>query len=551
MRLTKLKVEDFKRVKLVEIDLADVNILVGGNGSGKSSIIQAIHLACCVMRQVERVEKGKTSTVGIDELDYLPSNNYKLLGHKTVWGNKAGTPSSDVTLGFEHEKVEFTASCELRSARNAGISITGSVPNELTDLLRKKQRFFSAYIPGISGIPNKEEKKSRKVVLKACSYGDSNVILRNALLLLKQQDIQNIALIEGWISEIAEPMEITVEHDDAKDLSISCDVSISGEVRPIELIGTGYLQLIQIFSYVLLFQPGILLIDEPDIHVHPTVQEKLVKVLARVARERNLRILLTTHSPFVVRGGPPDANVYWVNEGHIESNDRRSLELALGWGAFGKKVIIVSEDSHTEFLRMIVSQWPNVERLVTYFPGTGYKGLTTPSQAAEIAAALGEKYKILVHRDRDSLTDLEVEALQQAYAHEGVTLWCPEFSDLEAYFCQITFLQHFLRCSEMEASGFVDQVLNARAEEIREQFNKQRAAHNAELHKAGGSPTNDEVWASFQGRALKGAKGKYVFSQLTNAVPGNAFRREAILKHTLAIDIAPTLKQVIQQMTAQ
>ena len=97
MKLTKLKVEDFKRVKSVEIDLADVNILVGGNGSGKSSIIQAIHLACCVMRQVERVEKGKTSTVGIDELDYLPSNNYKLLGHKTVWGNKAGTPSSDNT----------------------------------------------------------------------------------------------------------------------------------------------------------------------------------------------------------------------------------------------------------------------------------------------------------------------------------------------------------------------------------------------------------------------------------------------------------------------
>ena len=69
MRLTKIKIDSFKRVKSVEFDLADVNILVGVNGSGKSSIIQAIHLACCVMRQADRVEKGGTSTVGIEELE--------------------------------------------------------------------------------------------------------------------------------------------------------------------------------------------------------------------------------------------------------------------------------------------------------------------------------------------------------------------------------------------------------------------------------------------------------------------------------------------------
>ena len=61
-------------------------------------------------------------------------------------------------------------------------------------------KFFSAYIPGISGIPNKEEKKSKKVILKACSYGDSNIILRNVLLLLKNANPDNITQIEDWIS---------------------------------------------------------------------------------------------------------------------------------------------------------------------------------------------------------------------------------------------------------------------------------------------------------------------------------------------------------------
>lgn len=547
MKLIELKVKNFKRVQSVEIDLADVNILVGTNGSGKSSIIQAIHLACCVMRQVDRVENKKTSTVGIDELDYLPSNNYKLLGHKSEWGNKAGTSSSDVTLKFERAQSVFTASCEMRSARNAGISITGSVPSELNEALRKKRKFFSAYIPGISGIPNKEEKKSRKVVLKACSYGDSNVILRNALLLLKQHDSQNITRIETWISDIAEPMKIAVAHDDDKDLSISCNVTVGQDTRPVELIGTGYLQLIQIFSYVLLFEPGILLIDEPDIHLHPTVQEKLVKVLAKVARERQLRVLLTTHSPFVVRGAPPDANIYWVNDGKIESKDRLQVELALGWGAFGKKIIVVSEDTNTDLLKKLIEQWPGLDMFVTYFPGTGYKNITTPKQAAEIAAALGDKYKILVHRDRDSLTDDEVRKLKSTYSDKGATLWFPDLSDIEAYFCNPIFIKNFIGCTDKEASQYVETALTKRAVEIDDKFKAQRREHNKELHGEGGAPTNADVWQTFQQRELKGARGKTVFAELQNIIRNN-FSTKKILEHQFATEIAPSLRIVLQQL---
>ncbi len=549
MKLTKLTVKDFKRVKHVAIDLADVNILVGCNGSGKSSIIQAIHLACCVMRQVYRVEKGKTSTVGIDELDYLPSNNYKLLGHKTAWGNMAGTPSSDVILEFEKDLAPLLASCELRSARNAGISITGSVPNELNDLLRKKSKFFSAYIPGISGIPNKEEKRSQKVILKACSYGDSNVILRNALLLLKIKNPQNISLIETWISEIAEPTRITVVHDEERDLSIYCDITIGTETRPIELTGTGYLQLIQIFSYVLLFEPGILLIDEPDIHLHPTVQEKLVKVLAKVARERNLRILLTTHSPFVIRGAPPDANVYWISEGKIESKNRIAVELALGWGAFGKKVILVSEDQHTDLLKKLISQWPSLDRNVAILPARGFKSVTSPDQAAELFQALGGRFKILIHRDRDSLTDQEVAQIQMLYAAKGATIWFTALSDIEAYFCEPSFLVSRSGCMELQANQFLDDILTKHSLPISEQFTKQRAAHNEELYPAGGSPVNADVWASFQTRRLKGAKGKFVFNQLKNIIPEKAFNTEAIVNHPLTIELAPDLKTVLTQLT--
>lgn len=548
MILSKLSVESFKRINRVDLELADVTILVGANGSGKSSIVQAIHLACCVMRQADQVKSGKTSTVGIDELDYLPTDNYKMLGHNGNWGNKVGSPSSKVKLTFLSDGTEHIASCELRSARNAGISITGTVPLDLSDLIRKKRKFFSAYIPGISGIPNKEEKRAKKVILKACSYGDSNIILRNALLLLKEQHPDNIGLIEGWISQIIGTVKIIVGHDEENDFVIDCKVEVGGDNRPIELIGTGYLQLVQIFSYVLLFNPGILLIDEPDIHLHPTVQEKLVKVLAQVANERNLKILLTTHSPFIVRGAPPSTKVYWVKNGVIESQNRREVELALGWGAFGKKIIVISEDTDISLLRKIIAQWPEVDRFVTFYPGTGYKNIPTPQQGAEIREALGGKYKVIVHRDRDSLTDQEVDLLKQAYAKKGVDIWFPELSDIEAYFCQIQFLQDFLGYSEDDANMRVNQVLTQNAQTIHQQFESQRAKHNEELYRGGGSPVNEDVWDGFQTRSLRGAKGKYVFNQLKTKIPSRAFTEESILNHTLNVEIAPCLRNKLEHL---
>lgn len=548
MELAKLKIDNFKCVQSVELELSDVNILVGANGSGKSSIIQAIHLACCVIRQADSVQPSKTSTVGVEDLDYLPTDNYKMLGHRSAWGNRQGTPSSQVKLVFLSENNLINAVCELRSARNAGISITGDIHKDLTNTLRRKRNFFSAYIPGISGIPNKEERKGKKVILKACSYGDSNIILRNVLLLLKEEDINNISLIEKWISLIIDPVRISIDYNDERDLNIKCEVQVNSDTRPLELIGTGYLQLIQIFSYVLLFRPGILLIDEPDIHLHPTVQEKLVQVLSTVAGERDIRILLTTHSPFIVRGAPVSANVYWIDNGIIKSENRSQVELALGWGAFGKKIIIITEDATTGLLRKLISQWTELDKFIAFYPGTGYKNLVTPAQAEQIKNALGNKYKILVHRDRDSLTDHEVSDLKSQYSAKDICLWFPLFSDIEAYFCKEDFLQDFIGCSESVAQSYIDEILTNKDQDIKNQFNKQRIAHNDEFHRAGGSPTNEDVWNGFQSRFLKGAKGKFVFNQLKNKIPSNRFNLINIVKHSLRVEIAIDLKRELEQM---
>jgi AAA15 family ATPase/GTPase len=551
MRLSSISIKDFKRVKSANVPLADLNILVGANSSGKSSIIQAIHLATCLMRQASRVDSKNTSAVGVNELDYLPSDNYSMLGHLSQWGNKTGSPSSQVEFIFEDPsgfKPNSLAKCEIRSARNEGISITGQIPAELNPFLRDKKRFFSAYIPGISGIPNKEEKRSKKVVMKACSYGDSNVILRNVLLLLKEQG--RLETVEKWISQLIGDITLHVEYDDEKNLTIDCSAEIERVRRPIELIGTGYLQLLQLFSYVLIFTPGILLIDEPDIHLHPSVQEKLPQVLSDVAKQQGVRVLLTTHSPFIVRGAPITTNVHWVSEGTIKPSKRSEVELALGWGGFGKRILFYSEDTDISWLRKLISQWPQIERFVAYYPGTGFKFLPTVERAKEIRTALGNNYKIVVHRDRDSMTDDEAEKLQSHYAAEDIHLWMPQNGDIESYFCLQHFIEEVVGCTPADAAQHIQTALSKASGPIEDQFVSQRKAINDNLHSKGGSPSNDDVKKLLAVRPLGIAKGKTIFKQLTGVVGQDKFSTDVIAAHSIKNEIAMDLRHLLEGILA-
>lgn len=390
------------------------------------------------MRQAERIRAGSTAMVRVSDLDYLPSDEYWRLGHGADWGNRSNSPSSKVIFAFRDDDGEqVTAQLEMRSARNAGISVQGELPELVRTQFRGVETFFSGFIPGISGIPNVEQKNSKRVVLKACSFGDSNVYLRNALDLLSSDDL---AQIESWLEPLLGRIKLKVKFDEATDFDIHAEAEIGGLSIPLELLGTGYLQLIQIFCYILLFKPKILLIDEPDIHLHPSVQEKLAQILVQIASAQGIKIIMTTHSPFIVRGAPAGTNVVWLANGEKKTDDRAVVELALGWGAFGKKVIVVSEDAKNFLLKKLIRQWPEIEHAVTVLPGRGYTHLLTKEEAQELRASLGDKFKVLVHRDRDSLTDEEVIKLKDSYNSDGIRLWLTDQSDLEAEFCDAGFL---------------------------------------------------------------------------------------------------------------
>ncbi len=551
MELNKIKVEGFKGIEAVELNLKTVNILVGTNGSGKSSILQACHLAATAIRQASRMRKGSTAAIPFNELEYLPTADARSLGHFANWGNKADQPGTEVRFDFESDAGEAaTAECSVRLARNnSGLSVSGEIDAGVQPLVRKKGHFFTAYIPGLSGIPNNEAKLSRRIVLRGASSGDSNVFLRNILLLLKDTD-GALEQLEAYVGDLFGEINLNVDFDEDADLVIRATAHRAGHTFPLELAGTGVLQLIQVFAYLLLFKPNLLLIDEPDVHLHPSVQERFLGVLSDAARTVGAKVILSTHSPYIVRGAGVDSAVFWVSGGELSASNKFNTELALGWGAMGKRVLLITEDQKVENLRSLLDQWPQIERQVSIVPGRGYGNLPSPEETADLFQALGQKLHVVVHRDRDAMTDDEVGQFEAAYNQiDGVSAYVTDVADIEEMFLSQAALSALTGNEELDLNAVIDDILGKYAADIEQKFLARRRAIIKEFHAEGGGPAPEDVKAAYHDAGKHVASGKFLFKQVCNQL-GLGGRHAEVIASACTEGVGDHLRYFLNRLLA-
>lgn len=74
-----------------------------------------------------------------------------------------------------------------------------------------------------------------------------------------------------------------------------------GEIAAAELLASEYKKY------------SIVLIDEVETSLHPRAQRRLVRDLCEIARQMELQIIFTTHSPYVLAELPPEARVYLMD----------------------------------------------------------------------------------------------------------------------------------------------------------------------------------------------------------------------------------------------
>jgi len=505
-RLESVTIENFKAIASTTVPLGDVTILVGPNGCGKSSVLQAIHWAVRAASYI--APKNSKEMMAFDRIDYLPSNEPLQTAHKGELRSDNKSPPTRIV--FNHvpasdEEAAASATVKIFAARNRG-GITAHIEGgSAVTPYKQRDAFLTAHIPGLAGLSEKETILAQPLLRRQAASGDAGGVLRNVLLSLArppsggpegEAGSNRLARLNELVREVHPGVEVDVSFDAREDYNITAtykDAGLGAETRSLETAATGLLQVIQIFAYIVYFRPRIVLIDEPDAHLHPDKQERLIEALERAAREFDTQIVLTTHSPHIAHAASPDAKLVWMAGGEVRTDDDDAIRRMLGWGGLDREVLFFVEDKDDKPIREILRQWPHLARTVSVCRCFGIDNLPRDKLLEGLLLGGGLRAKAVVHRDRDFMTDAEVEMWRDLYRTAGVFAWVCAHGDVESYFREADYLAALYGVSKETAEAWRAEAA-AGIQGARNTFFEKRKVVNRTLWPDGGSPNSDDLW---------------------------------------------------------
>ncbi len=311
------------------------------------------------------------------------------------------------------------------------------------------------------------------------------------------------------------------------------------------------LQVVQIFAYLLLFRPKLLLIDEPDAHLHADKQERLIEALEAAAHEYKTQIVLTTHSPFIARAASTSANLVWLHEGSIVAASNEVIRRRLGWGGLDKLCVFFVEDEDDTAIRTLLRQWPQLNRQIQVCRCFGIENLPKSRMVEGLIGDDSSMLKVVVHRDRDFMTPEECAQWKSAYTAVHAFAWITEHVDVEAYFCQHDYLARLYSVDSSVAERWIEEAVGL-ITAARDTFLKKRALVIRTLYPHGGSPNSEALWTTMNGPSPKTVLGKKLLPALRKIVKDNGRDEHVLARFTIpeGIELAGELRLVLEQALA-
>lgn len=600
-KLKSIKVKRFKQLDDIELEVNDTTVLIGANNAGKSSVLQAIHFAVSVAQTAKLVGDGvKWGTDKFElsfnptQLLYAPVADVLSLAYG---GNLTEAASKQIEIELA---LDDGTSCivTVRRGRNRNIQIAlqGRAAGEQ---LMNFDRPFTVYAPGLAGIAKEERYMSPGVVRRVVARGDANLVLRNVLLLIKDRQRHERELLRAeyqktkdafqrgqgprpmmfyqlirsqppgpWTTFLADmrtlfpELSIDVIFDPNRDETINVYFQQGNGPRlPIDAAGTSILQASQIVAYVALFKPQVLILDEPDSHLHPNNQRALCDLITRLASLRSFRAIVSTHSRHVLDSLRDRAKVVWMSSGKKVDYDAVTtpamlLELgaldSVDYFADGQlKCLFATEDSKLESIEALhalldANGFPLNE--VDVRPYSGCSKLDAAKVLRNFLLDKAPNVRFVLHRDRDYMTADTAQKIEKGLKEIDAHPFITSHSDVEGYFLQAAHIAELNpTITHDRAQELIDKAtIEAKANSIEALINIRTEA--AIRNRKGGPPHNAGELAAtalsdYDSDPIQWRRGKRVLGALRGLLNQELKAHPVILKPTKHLAV-PELQKI-------
>ncbi|MDL1862638.1 chromosome segregation protein SMC [Betaproteobacteria bacterium PRO7] len=529
--LQSVRIQRFKRINDVEIPLGRVTLLVGPNNAGKSSVLHAVQFAVSVAQSLRLdntanwVEERLAGTLSSQQLVYSPLRDVQALAAGGVL-RQDENQAIRITL-LTDDLGTAVVTVRRGKNKNIAVSIDG---RQCGQRLEQIDQPYSVVAPGLAGIPAFEEYRSAGIVRRAAARGDANSVFRNILWVLRQ-DANAWESFSANMATIFSEMSIDVQFDVTIDEHISATIETADSYLPIDSCGTGVLQAVQTLAYIDVYRPRLLILDEPDSHLHPDNQRKLARLLSHLAETRDFQVLISTHSRHLLdEFSKLGATVHWFSGGSIHPDNTDRVAVLLGLGALdtGDRLrngatpfIALTEDGDDEILRRILSSSGLGDEKCEVW---SYSGCTNIQAALVLAQFIREhapNTKIVVHRDRDFMTDQEVDEYRRKLAAAGIEAFITTGTDIESHLLDP---QHLSTIAQSMPTERIAEIVNEVTAETRElsierMTNSLIKAAQARRNREGGAEPNygaiaQEARARYDADPVRYRVGKLVLGRV-------------------------------------
>ena len=334
MGLTRLRVRNYRALADIDLELKPLNVVFGPNGVGKSTLLDTVYFfRDCAIRGVEVAASNRDHGIGMlwdgadedsrivvelcgDAISYElsfalaagridPNPGERLVSTNREFPLIERAPGSDNASLF-HTKVDKVLPIPLREPEKLSLGLfldfNGGGDHEagpLDHLLHYVRLYHSRFFR-LAALKRTGSESSHQTRLWDLGNNAWSV-LRNV------QDARNLddryATVRGYMRE-AFPSFDDIVLEQIGPGSVYASLLEKGRREPIAASGAsdGVLQLLLIL--LALFSEGpresVLLLDEPEISLHPWAIAVLAKAVRRAAAEWHKQVFVATHSPVLI-----------------------------------------------------------------------------------------------------------------------------------------------------------------------------------------------------------------------------------------------------------